>query len=108
MSEGSATGIDPRFDPRFQRGYVPDVAAASQATGPAAAPIDVAPVHGRAADPAEAVRALVGEPEESRGLGSSASTIGSASTGPVQRPARAADDEFAEADAVVASDESVR
>ena len=107
MSEGSATGIDPRFDPRFQRGYVPDVAAASQATepAPAPAPIDVAPVHGRAADRAEAVRALVGEPEEARGLGSSASTIGSASTGPVQRPARAADDEFAEADAVAASDE---
>lgn len=24
MSEGSATGIDPRFDPRFQRGYAHD------------------------------------------------------------------------------------
>lgn len=24
MSEGAGPGIDPRFDPRFQRGYVPD------------------------------------------------------------------------------------
>ena len=29
MSEGSATGIDPRFDPRFQRGYTHDPAETS-------------------------------------------------------------------------------
>lgn len=32
MSEGSATGIDPRFDPRFQRGYAHD---RPEATSPA-------------------------------------------------------------------------
>jgi hypothetical protein len=57
VSEGSATGIDPRFDPRFQRGYVPQIPAAPQATDAPAAPVDVAPVRDGDADPAEAVRA---------------------------------------------------
>ena len=57
VSEGSATGIDPRFDPRFQRGYVPDAAAAPQVTDAAAAPLDVGPVPDRDDGPAEAVRA---------------------------------------------------
>lgn len=37
MNENTA-GIDPRFDPRFQRGYVPDAAAAMSASVPPAAP----------------------------------------------------------------------
>jgi hypothetical protein len=59
VSEGPATGVDPRFDPRFQRGYVPEAAAAPQATDVPAAPVDVAPVRDGDAAPAEAVRALV-------------------------------------------------
>lgn len=33
MSEKAEPGIDPRFDPRFQRGYVPDAAPPSRARG---------------------------------------------------------------------------
>ena len=41
MIEGSATGIDPRFDPRYQRGYEPDAAAAAHVTDAAAPPVGV-------------------------------------------------------------------
>ena len=43
MSEGPAAGIDARFDPRFQRGYEPDAAAAQQATDAAAQPVVATP-----------------------------------------------------------------
>ena len=116
MSEGSATGIDPRFDPRFQRGYVPDAAAAPQVTDAAAAPIDVGPVRDRDDGAAEVLPALIRESGAARGLGSTAPTDGSASTRrastgptsagptsthPTVSPAPT-DDEVA--DAVVASD----
>ena len=97
MSEGSATGIDPRFDPRFQRGYVPDVAAAPQVTDAAAAPVDVEPVGDRDDGSAEVLQALIRESGEARGLGSSAPTDGSASTAPASTG-------LTDADAVVASD----
>ena len=118
MSEGSATGIDPRFDPRFQRGYVPDAAAAPQVTDAAAAPIDVGPVRDRDDGAAEVLPALIRESGAARGLGSTAPTDGSASTRrastgptsagptsthPTVSPAPT-DDEVADADAVVASD----
>ena len=123
MSEGSATGIDPRFDPRYQRGYVPDAAGAPQVSDAAAAPVDVEPVRDRDDGPAEVLPALIRESGEARGLGSSAPTDGSASTrrastgptsagptstgptstGPTVSPAPT-DDEVADADAVVASD----
>ena len=121
MSEGSATGIDPRFDPRYQRGYVPGAAGAPQVSDAAAAPVDVEPVRDRDDRPAEVLPAVIRESGEARGLGSSAPTDGSASTRrastgptstgptsthptsthPTVSPA-AADDEVAEA--VVASD----
>jgi len=118
VSEGSATGIDPRFDPRFQRGYVPDAAAAPQVTDAAAAPIDVGPVRDRDDGAAEVLPALIRESGAARGLGSTAPTDGSASTRrastgptsagptsthPTVSPAPT-DDEVADADAVVASD----
>ena len=118
MSEGSATGIDPRFDPRFQRGYVPDAAAAPQVTDAAAAPVDVGPVRDRDDGAAEVLPALIRESGAARGLGSTAPTDGSASTRrastgptsthptsthPTVSPAPT-DDEVADADAVVASD----
>ena len=118
MSEGSATGIDPRFDPRFQRGYVPDAAAAPQVTDAAAAPIDVGPVRDRDDGAAEVLPALIRESGAARGLGSTAPMDGSASTRrastgptsagptsthPTVSPAPT-DDEVADADAVVASD----
>ena len=112
MSEGSATGIDPRFDPRFQRGYVPDVAAAPQVTDAAAAPVDVEPVGDRDDGSAEVLQALIRESGEARGLGSSAHTDGSASTAPASTgpastgPASTglASTGPTDADAVVASD----
>lgn len=45
MSEGPAAGIDPRFDPRFQRGYVSDAAGTPQATDAAAQPVVASPRH---------------------------------------------------------------
>ena len=114
MSEGSATGIDPRFDPRFQRGYGPDAAAAHQVTDAAAAPLDIGPARDHDDAPAEPVRALIRESGAARRLGSSAPTDGSASTGrtstgapgssaPTDDPVADADAD-ADADAVLASD----
>jgi hypothetical protein len=120
VSEGSATGIDPRFDPRFQRGYVPDAAGAPQVTdaAAAAAPVGVEPVRDHDDGPAEVLQALLRASGEARGLGSSApadanastgrasterTSTGRASTGPTASPATT-DHEVADADAVVASD----
>ena len=63
MSEGPSAGIDPRFDPRFQRGYVPDAAATPQATDAAAQPVVASPRHDDiAAIAAPAVPAAPAEP----------------------------------------------
>lgn len=48
MSEAKDARIDPRFDPRFQRGYVPDAAAARRAPEPTE---QKAPAAGAAAPP---------------------------------------------------------
>lgn len=75
MSEGPETGIDARFDPRFQRGYVPDAATTPQSTDSAAQPVvalprrhavdvPVEPVEPVPSDPVPSVDA---EPEASRG-----------------------------------------
>lgn len=53
MSEGATTGIDPRFDPRFQRGYTGhEVSEASRADA-ASAPL---PAVARVPEPPESVR----------------------------------------------------
>jgi hypothetical protein len=105
VSEGSATGIDPRFDPRFQRGYVPEAAAVPPATDAPSAPVDIAPARGGDTAPPEAASALVRESAEARVLGSSAATTGRASPGPIGRPAPPTDDAAAQPDAVGASDD---
>ncbi|MGI9825398.1 hypothetical protein [Agromyces sp. Marseille-Q5079] len=51
MSKDAARGIDPRFDPRFQRGYTPD---AAEPMRPDAAPV--------AADPVPVVRGTPAQP----------------------------------------------
>ncbi|MDR6905504.1 hypothetical protein J2X63_001190 [Agromyces sp. 3263] len=57
MSEGSATGIDPRFDPRFQRGYTHDPSAVPAASLlPSASPADTS------SSPAPADPSLDGRP----------------------------------------------
>ena len=121
MSEGPAAGIDPRFDPRFQRGYVPDAAATPQAMDAAAQPVvgDAPPRRHRrrgrqaepvaqagpaaAAEPApsvsteavEPVPSVVADPEPSRGGGRPIAAAAAASDD--RLPVEAADDDaFAE------------
>lgn len=69
MNENTA-GIDPRFDPRFQRGYVPDAAAAMSASVPPAAPTGSAsaPDAGTATsdDPAAAILELLAHAQAER------------------------------------------
>jgi hypothetical protein len=79
VSEGTVPGIDPRFDPRFQRGYVPDPAAmpAARETPPVAptAPVSTSPApptapshvtKAEADDPAAAILDLLAHAEARR------------------------------------------
>ena len=118
MSEGPAAGIDPRFDPRFQRGYVPDAAATPQATDAAAQPVvavprhdDIAaaaapiapsvpaapsePIPSVSAEPVEPVPSVVADPEPSRG--GAPQVVAAAAASDDRLPVEADDDDaFAE------------
>jgi hypothetical protein len=76
VSDGTASDIDPRFDPRFQRGYVPDAAAPTSeptppqpappaASAPAPAPA-LDPDVDAAADPAAAFLGLLAHAQAER------------------------------------------
>jgi hypothetical protein len=74
VSEGTVPGIDPRFDPRFQRGYAPDRAAMPDAREvPPAVPTAPAPpaplphvAKAEADDPAAAILDLLAHAEAQR------------------------------------------
>lgn len=56
MSEGATTGIDPRFDPRYQRGYTGHGASGASEADAASAPL---PAVSRVPEPPESVRSLI-------------------------------------------------
>lgn len=64
MSDGATTGIDPRFDPRYQRGYAGQSTtdgAAGNAADAAAPPV---PTAARVPEPPEPVRSLIAPPRD--------------------------------------------
>jgi hypothetical protein len=74
VSDSTVSDIDPRFDPRFQRGYVPDAAApTSEPTPPQPAPPTAStpapapdPDLDAAADPAAAILGLLAHAQAER------------------------------------------
>ncbi|KQZ11167.1 hypothetical protein ASD23_03475 [Agromyces sp. Root1464] len=65
MSEGATTGIDPRFDPRYQRGYTGHAGSdAATRADAAAAPL---PAVSRVPEPPESMRSLIA-PSRDRGV----------------------------------------